>query len=196
MSRTAPGKRTSGGEKALSLVMLGRRGYGEMLAAQEALVERRRSGEIPDLLLILEHPPTYTRGRRSEPSDLHLDPDWYREHGIEVFDCSGLITTALYRAHGPDLRFTHGAAQLQACCPADVPGALRLRFYPGHVALRLRPVLQTPAELADSRPILIEAAGGGSATTAPTPGGYVRRGPERRRDFVAEGSLSAYLATL
>ena len=98
MSRTAPGKRTSGDEKALSLVMLGRRGYGEMLAAQEALVERRRSGEIPDLLLILEHPPTYTRGRRSEPSDLHLDPDWYREHGIEVFDTprGGRVTY-----HGP-----------------------------------------------------------------------------------------------
>lgn len=98
VSGTEPGRRTSGGEEALSLVMLGRRGYGEMLAAQEALVERRRSGEIPDLLMILEHPPTYTRGRRSEPADLHRDPDWYREHGIEVFDTprGGRVTY-----HGP-----------------------------------------------------------------------------------------------
>jgi len=82
----------------LSLVMLGRRSYGEMLAAQEELVERRRSGEIPDLLMILEHPPTYTRGRRSEPADLHRDPDWYRERGIQIFDTprGGRVTY-----HGP-----------------------------------------------------------------------------------------------
>ncbi len=97
-SEPEAGKRASAGVGELSLVMLGRRGYGEMLAAQEALVERRLSGEIPDLLMILEHPPTYTRGRRSEPSDLHRDPDWFRVHGIEVFDTprGGRVTY-----HGP-----------------------------------------------------------------------------------------------
>jgi lipoyl(octanoyl) transferase len=82
----------------LALVILGRRGYGEMLAVQEELVERRLSGEIPDLLLLLEHPPTYTRGRRSEASDLHREPDWYRERGIEIFDTprGGRVTY-----HGP-----------------------------------------------------------------------------------------------
>jgi lipoyl(octanoyl) transferase len=86
------------GGRELWLVMLGTRSYGEMLAAQEDLVERRRAGETPDLLMVLEHPPTYTRGRRSEPADLHRDPDWYREHGIEVFDTprGGKVTY-----HGP-----------------------------------------------------------------------------------------------
>jgi lipoyl(octanoyl) transferase len=88
----------SGESRELSVVMLGTRGYPEMLTAQELLVERRRSGEIPDLLMVLEHPPTYTRGRRSEPADLHREPDWYRERGIEVFDTprGGRVTY-----HGP-----------------------------------------------------------------------------------------------
>ena len=82
----------------LSIVMLGTRPYGEMVAAQEDLVARRQEGEVGDLLLVLEHPPTYTRGRRTEPEDLHHDPDWYRERGIEVFDTprGGRVTY-----HGP-----------------------------------------------------------------------------------------------
>ncbi len=99
----------------------------------------------------------------------------------EVFDCSGLITTCLYRAGGPDLRFTHGAKQLREQCPL-LGGGLRLRFYPGHVALRIAdPVSVT----------VIEAAGGDHTTLQPTAHGYVRKGPERRRDFISEGSLSA-----
>ena len=96
--RRQPGTEPSGGSRDLALVMLGTRGYGEMLATQELLVQRRRSGEIPDLLMVLEHPPTYTRGRRSEPADLHRDPDWYRERGIEIFDTprGGRVTY-----HGP-----------------------------------------------------------------------------------------------
>jgi lipoyl(octanoyl) transferase len=82
----------------LSIAMLGTRPYGEMLTAQESLVERRRNGETGDVLLVLEHPPTYTRGRRTEPEDLHHDPDTYREQGIEVFDSprGGRVTY-----HGP-----------------------------------------------------------------------------------------------
>lgn len=82
----------------LSIAMLGLRAYDEMAVAQEALVERRHSGELGDLLLVLEHPPTYTRGRRTEPEDLHHEPDWYRERGIEVFDTprGGRVTY-----HGP-----------------------------------------------------------------------------------------------
>ena len=33
---------------------------------QEAVRARRQAGEIPDFLLVLEHPPVYTRGRRTE----------------------------------------------------------------------------------------------------------------------------------
>ena len=82
----------------LSIVMLGTRPYEEMAATQDMLVQRRQSEEIGDLLLVLDHPPTYTRGRRTEPQDLHHAPDWYRQRGIEVLDTprGGRVTY-----HGP-----------------------------------------------------------------------------------------------
>jgi lipoate-protein ligase B len=49
---------------------LGRVGYREAVALQERLRERVQEGELPDLLLLLEHPPVYTTGRRSEPGEL------------------------------------------------------------------------------------------------------------------------------
>ena len=39
--------------------------YREALAIQERVRARRQAGELPDTLLLLEHPPVYTRGRRS-----------------------------------------------------------------------------------------------------------------------------------
>jgi lipoyl(octanoyl) transferase len=72
--------------------------YGDAVALQERLRERRLADEIPDALLVLEHPPVYTRGRRTEPGDLPFGDDWYRERGIEVFDADrgGRVTY-----HGP-----------------------------------------------------------------------------------------------
>ena len=49
---------------------LGRIDYREAVALQERLRERVQAGELPDLLLLLEHPPVYTTGRRSEPGEL------------------------------------------------------------------------------------------------------------------------------
>jgi lipoyl(octanoyl) transferase len=58
--------------------------YLEGLAIQERIHARRLTGELPDTLLLLEHPPTYTRARRSGGADLPLGEDFYRERGIEV----------------------------------------------------------------------------------------------------------------
>lgn len=49
--------------------------YREAAAFQEGLRARVQSGELPDLLLLLEHPPVYTTGRRSEAADLPLSRD-------------------------------------------------------------------------------------------------------------------------
>ena len=54
---------------SLAAEWLGTRPYREMLAEQERLVERRQAGEVTDTLLLLEHPSTFTLGRRSQPSD-------------------------------------------------------------------------------------------------------------------------------
>ncbi|MBI5631674.1 MAG: lipoyl(octanoyl) transferase LipB [Elusimicrobia bacterium] len=45
---------------------LGLKDYREAWALQKSLVEERRQGKIPDTLLLLEHPPVYTRGASSK----------------------------------------------------------------------------------------------------------------------------------
>jgi lipoate-protein ligase B len=72
--------------------------YAEGVALQERLRERRRSGELPDTLLVLEHPPVYTKGRRVGAADLPMGEDWYRLQGIDVCDTDrgGRVTY-----HGP-----------------------------------------------------------------------------------------------
>jgi lipoyl(octanoyl) transferase len=63
---------------------LGRVEYREAAELQERLRERVQSGELPDLMLLLEHPPVYTIGRRSDAGDLPLGEAFYRERGIDV----------------------------------------------------------------------------------------------------------------
>jgi len=77
---------------------LGRVSYMEALAVQKRLEAARQRDRIPDVLLLLEHPPVYTRGRRSTPDELPMGEDWYRAQGIEVLDTDrgGRVTY-----HGP-----------------------------------------------------------------------------------------------
>jgi lipoyl(octanoyl) transferase len=77
---------------------LGRLEYGEGLAIQERLRAARQDDELPDLLLMLEHEPVYTRGRRSGPGELPFGEKWYRERGISIYDTrrGGKVTY-----HGP-----------------------------------------------------------------------------------------------
>jgi len=87
-----------GDRSELWVAQLGRIPYAEALALQEEVRARRQAGEIPDALLLLEHPPVYTRGRRTLPADLPMGEDWYRTQGIEVHDVDrgGRVTY-----HGP-----------------------------------------------------------------------------------------------
>src|ERR1700740_848100 len=77
---------------------LGLVAYGEALALQELLAARRQRGELPDTLLLLEHPPVYTRGRRSADGELLHDEAFYRARGIDLVGCDrgGRLTS-----HGP-----------------------------------------------------------------------------------------------
>jgi lipoate-protein ligase B len=63
---------------------LGRVGYEEGLDLQERLRARVQAGELDDLMLLLEHEPVYTLGRRSQPGDLPMGEDWCRAQGIDV----------------------------------------------------------------------------------------------------------------
>src|SRR5260370_42571671 len=62
--------------------------YLEAVELQTRLRERRQAGEIPGSLLLPEHPPTYTKGRRSEKADLPMGEGWYWAQGSEVPDTS------------------------------------------------------------------------------------------------------------
>ena len=72
--------------------------YDEALVAQRWLRDAREDGSIPDVLLLLEHPPVYTRGRRSAPEELPMADEWYEMQGIELRDTDrgGRVTY-----HGP-----------------------------------------------------------------------------------------------
>lgn len=72
--------------------------YEEALVAQRWLRDARQEDELPDVLLLLEHPPVYTRGRRSTAEELPMQREWYELQGIEVHDTDrgGHVTY-----HGP-----------------------------------------------------------------------------------------------
>ena len=77
---------------------LGQVEYRAGVELQEELRARVQAGEQPDTLLLLEHPPVYTLGRRSDAGDLPLGEEWARERGIDVVrtDRGGKLTY-----HGP-----------------------------------------------------------------------------------------------
>jgi lipoyl(octanoyl) transferase len=72
--------------------------YEEAEVAQRWLRDARQDEAIPDVLLLLEHPPVYTRGRRSDAAELPMATEWYEMQGIEVRDTDrgGRVTY-----HGP-----------------------------------------------------------------------------------------------
>ena len=72
--------------------------YEEAREAQLRLQGARQREQIADVLLLLEHPPVYTRGRRSSADELPMGVEWYERQGIEVRDTDrgGRVTY-----HGP-----------------------------------------------------------------------------------------------
>ena len=72
--------------------------YRAALALQERLRAARHAERVPDTLLLLEHWPVYTRGRRSDASELPMGETWYLNQGIDIVDTDrgGRVTY-----HGP-----------------------------------------------------------------------------------------------
>jgi lipoyl(octanoyl) transferase len=65
---------------------------------QRRLVEARRRDEIPDVLLLLQHPHTYTLGRSGRDENILISPEELQARGIAVYhvDRGGDVTY-----HGP-----------------------------------------------------------------------------------------------
>jgi len=74
--------------------------YGEALAMQRALVEERKAGRVPDLLLLLQHSPVITLGVRGDGgrSNIVASRERLAELGIDVFE-TGRGGDVTY--HGP-----------------------------------------------------------------------------------------------
>lgn len=84
--------------QTLWVVELGSIEYREALALQERVRAARQEDAVGDVLLLLEHPPVYTRGRRTGAGELPFGEEWYRERGIDIVDVrrGGRVTY-----HGP-----------------------------------------------------------------------------------------------
>ena len=83
---------------SLWVVRAGTVGYADSTDAQVAIAAARAEGAIPDVLILLEHPPVYTRGRAATDEELPLGEDWYAERGVEIHETNrgGRVTY-----HGP-----------------------------------------------------------------------------------------------
>ena len=84
--------------RKLEVSELGRISYAAAWDLQRTLEARRKSGEIADQLLLLEHPHVLTLGRNGQMHNVLLSEERQRELGIEFFEINrgGDITY-----HGP-----------------------------------------------------------------------------------------------
>ncbi len=85
--------------------------YAEAMRLQDSLVEARLNDQIPDTLLLLEHPPVITLGRRGAIADVYLSEEQLRRRGIalERTTRGGLVTY-----HGPGQLVGYPIVKLKA----------------------------------------------------------------------------------
>jgi lipoate-protein ligase B len=99
------------------LLDLGRVEYGAAYALQRRLLEERDAERVPDLLLLVEHPPVITLGRRGSRDDVFLPDHELAERGIALFETNrgGLVTY-----HGPGQIVGYPIVRLRAIA-GDAP---------------------------------------------------------------------------
>jgi len=68
--------------------------YGEAWELQKSLLDARVSGKVEDCLILLQHPPTFTFGRRYKEDNLITNKEYYESLGFAVYktDRGGLAT--------------------------------------------------------------------------------------------------------
>lgn len=100
-------------EETIAVQELGEVDYTETWHKQATMAADRAEGKIPDTVLILQHPPTYTAGKRTEDSDRPTN-------GLPVVDVDrgGRITW-----HGPGQLVAYPIVQLAD--PVDVVDYVR-----------------------------------------------------------------------
>ncbi|MDE2974557.1 MAG: lipoyl(octanoyl) transferase LipB [Gemmatimonadota bacterium] len=88
-------------DRTLAVRRHGPTGYPEALELQATLVGQRRAGEIPDTLLLLEHPHVITLGSAGGRSHLRVPPGELAARGVGVYEAG----------RGGDVTY-HGPGQL------------------------------------------------------------------------------------
>jgi len=91
--------------------------YDAAFALQKRLVAERDAERIPEVLLLLEHPPVITLGRRGSRDDIYGDEATLAAAGISVVETNrgGLVTY-----HGPGQLVGYPIARLRAIA-GDAP---------------------------------------------------------------------------
>jgi lipoyl(octanoyl) transferase len=85
----------------ISVLQLGTQDYATALALQRKLVDLRKTNQIGDVLLLLEHTPVITLGRNARIANILATADLLAQRGVEVVECD----------RGGDVTF-HGRGQL------------------------------------------------------------------------------------
>ncbi len=85
--------------------------YGAVLDLQRRLARARMAGRVPDVLLLVEHPPVITCGRGARPDHLRAAPDDLRRRGVGLFEVE----------RGGDVTY-HGPGQLVGYPILDLHG--------------------------------------------------------------------------
>ena len=139
----------------ISVVQLGVVEYREGLRLQQRLVELRKSGQIGDTLLLLEHSPVITLGRNAKTANVLASTEALAARGVEVFECD----------RGGDVTF-HGPGQLVGypifdlrehellSLDSDLRSDLRSHDFAGGDASASRPSRKTPSRKTHSRKTL------------------------------------------
>lgn len=70
--------------RTLRVIDLGFAPYEATLKLQQAVREERLAGHAADTLLLVEHPPTITLGRRASTNDLLAPLDFFQAQGTQV----------------------------------------------------------------------------------------------------------------
>ncbi len=100
-------------------IPLGRVRFREALELQRRLHSLRRRGELPDLVLSLEHEPVITLGRSADPRHILGDPVALQASGVEVAEAE----------RGGDVTY-HGPGQLVLYPILDLRGFERsIKWY-------------------------------------------------------------------